>query len=161
MSLPIMRRLSAPTVETIIALHITRVDEEMLRREITNAHPTMTEEEVTASVTLATRTSAELMASALPAVHAMMKQKLVAAEETGFNAHAQALDENAAADSMRYVTGVPKSVAEGHVLVHNDVACATDQAHGTSDFRAWTQLPSDDVVICLCGWSGLPHSRVL
>jgi hypothetical protein len=65
----------------------------------------------------------------------------------------------------RYVErGVPPSVPERHVLVHNHVRHNPGTPVGTRGFRAWTQ-PVDresPVVECECGWAPLAgvHYRV-
>ena len=40
----------------------------------------------------------------------------------------------------------------------NDVLHDVDTTHDTNGFRAWTELPSDTLVECTCGWSGLRQS---
>ncbi len=63
----------------------------------------------------------------------------------------------------RYVRGftVPKKIATGRVLVHNDAKHTRTTPNGVSGFRAWTQLPdTEGLTRCDCGWSGLPHYRL-
>ena len=61
--------------------------------------------------------------------------------------------EYAARVQMRYLSGVPKKVPPGRVVVHNWVRPA--QRLGERGFRAWTQLPDERVVVCGCDWA--PH----
>jgi hypothetical protein len=63
---------------------------------------------------------------------------------------------------MRYVRGgsVPKKVAEGRVLAHNNIRHSKFMKCGENGFRAWT-WPNDKVptgfVPCGCSYAGLPH----
>jgi len=65
---------------------------------------------------------------------------------------------------MRYVNGVPKSVPEGQVLVHNHVTHEPNTPIGLNGFRAWLQPMTDDppLVQCDCGWGARAgvHYRV-
>jgi hypothetical protein len=49
---------------------------------------------------------------------------------------------------------------KGRVIVHNHVMHTVDMPLGFNGFRAWTQIKSNKLVACKCGWSGLPHYRV-
>jgi hypothetical protein len=62
-----------------------------------------------------------------------------------------------------YYEGVlPTVVPKGKVLVHNNVRPKMkDQVPGAHGFRAWMEKPSPLLVSCDCGWSGLPHYRLL
>jgi hypothetical protein len=70
---------------------------------------------------------------------------------------------------VRYLSGVPKQVPAGRVVVHNwvrarwlpgDFLFDPEQPEpqwrklSEQGFRAWTQLPDDDqLVVCGCGWA--------
>jgi hypothetical protein len=71
---------------------------------------------------------------------------------------------------MRYLSGVPKEVPAGRVVVHNWVRARRLPGDDEFDpelpepqwrklgewgFRAWTQLPDDQLLVCGCGWA--PH----
>jgi hypothetical protein len=64
-------------------------------------------------------------------------------------------------EGVCYITRIPRhGLPEGRVLVHNHVAPYAKI--GTHGFRAWTQLKTDRLVQCDCGWAGvdlhgLPH----
>lgn len=67
--------------------------------------------------------------------------------------------------TMRYLKRVPADSGEipaGHVLVHNRVR--PTRRLGSRGFRAWTQVPTDSLVLCECGWAAeLPahyHYRI-
>ncbi len=50
-----------------------------------------------------------------------------------------------------YLSGVPKSVPFGKVVVHNRVRPAMKlESHG---FRAWLAEPSSEYEICPCEWA--------
>jgi hypothetical protein len=54
---------------------------------------------------------------------------------------------------MRYVHGISrKPLPEGRVLVHNHVI--PQPRIGMNGFRAWTQLLTNELVICTCDWAG-------
>ena len=55
---------------------------------------------------------------------------------------------------------LPRSVSPGRVLVHNHVQHTVDMPNGMNGFRGWTQKGTKGLVVCKCGWSGLPHYRV-
>jgi hypothetical protein len=66
---------------------------------------------------------------------------------------------------MKYVSGIPKKLPKGGVLVHNHVF--PPQKHlGLNGFRAWTQKADKRLlVVCRCKWAGvdlhgLTHYRV-
>ena len=65
---------------------------------------------------------------------------------------------------MRYVPGISrKPLPEGRVLVHNHVI--PQPRIGMNGFRAWTQLLTNELVLCTCDWAGQdlhgrPHYRV-
>jgi hypothetical protein len=65
---------------------------------------------------------------------------------------------------MRYVHGISrKPLPEGRVLVHNHVI--PQPRIGMNGFRAWTQLLTNELVLCTCDWAGQdlhgrPHYRV-
>jgi len=63
-------------------------------------------------------------------------------------------------DDMTYLQGIPNTVPTGRVVVHNHVRPAARL--GDRGFRAWTQKPVDELVLCDCGWApGLDsHYRV-
>jgi hypothetical protein len=64
-------------------------------------------------------------------------------------------------ESVRYYArGIPHRIPAGRVLVHNHVQHKVDTVCGERGFRAWTQMLSDRLQPCKCGWSGLPHYRV-
>jgi hypothetical protein len=82
----------------------------------------------------------------------------------------ESAEELAARVGMRYLSGVPKRVPPGRVVVHNwvrerrlpgddsfDPALPEPQWRKLSEsgFRAWTQLPDERIVVCDCGWA--PH----
>ena len=59
---------------------------------------------------------------------------------------------------MRYVTGIPRKLPQGRVLMHNDVQHTIAMPHAMNGFRAWTAPASPaNFEPCKCGWSGLPH----
>jgi hypothetical protein len=72
--------------------------------------------------------------------------------------------------TMRYVSGIPKKIPDGWVLVHNQVV--PQRRLGLNGFRAWLEkLGSRDpsappLVRCECDWAGrnangeIPHYRV-
>ena len=63
--------------------------------------------------------------------------------------------------SIRYIRFcVPRTIPAGRVLVHNHVQREVDTPSGLRGFRAWTQKRSNKLVLCECGWAGLPHYRV-
>jgi hypothetical protein len=60
--------------------------------------------------------------------------------------------------SRRYVSGVPKSVGKGRVLMHNHVIHGPNWPTGVNEFRAWTDdKPPEAFAPCPCGWAGLSH----
>ena len=75
-------------------------------------------------------------------------------------------DQDATPRQLRYVErGVPRSVSEGDVLVHNHVRHGPNTRVGVNGFRAWRQAVGDDdppLVECDCGWARLAgaHYRV-
>ena len=54
-------------------------------------------------------------------------------------------------DGMRYVTGIPRKMPAGLILVHNRV----QPVHpiGLNGFRAWLAKPAKEYVPCNCGWA--------
>jgi hypothetical protein len=46
------------------------------------------------------------------------------------------------------------------VLVHNHIMHTVGMPIGVNGFRTWTQIKSNKIVHCKCGWAGLPHYRV-
>jgi hypothetical protein len=54
----------------------------------------------------------------------------------------------------------PRTVPKGRVIVHNHTQHTIDMPVGVNGFRAWSQLKTEDVVPCKCGWAGLPHYRI-
>jgi hypothetical protein len=82
----------------------------------------------------------------------------------------ESAEQHAARVNMRYLSGVPKQVPPGRVVVHNNVRARRLPTDFTFDpgkpepqwrklredgFRAWTQLPEERLVVCDCGWA--PH----
>jgi hypothetical protein len=64
--------------------------------------------------------------------------------------------------SLDYIFDVPPAPPpEGRVIVHDRHESHT--VLGVAGFRAWMQSPDDEPLIepCDCGWSGLPHYRVV
>ena len=58
----------------------------------------------------------------------------------------------------RFISGLPNSVREGRVLMHNHVSHGPNWPTGPNGFRAWTDdKPPLGFVPCPCGWAGLPH----
>ena len=69
----------------------------------------------------------------------------------------------AAERHLDYVTGIPKALPPGKVLVHNHVI--PQLVLGRNGFRAWTQPLDDTLELCECNWGGvdlhgLAHYRV-
>lgn len=65
--------------------------------------------------------------------------------------------------NTRYVSGIPRKLAKGRVLVHNQVI--PHAVLGWNGFRAWTQLLTTELEVCRCNWAGvdlrgLVHYRV-
>ena len=54
-----------------------------------------------------------------------------------------------------YLQKIPKTISDipaGHVIVHNRVR---PRKHlGTGGFRAWTQEPAANLIVCDCSWAG-------
>jgi hypothetical protein len=60
--------------------------------------------------------------------------------------------------AKRFITGLPNSVAEGRVLMHNHVVHGPNWPTGPNGFRAWTDdQPPLGFIPCPCGWASLPH----
>jgi hypothetical protein len=60
--------------------------------------------------------------------------------------------------SKRFIPGLPNSVREGRVLMHNHVIHGPNWPTGPNGFRGWTDnMPPEGFVPCPCGWAGLPH----
>lgn len=64
---------------------------------------------------------------------------------------------------MKYVSGIPRKLPKGRVLVHNHVV--PQAILGANGFRAWTEPLADHLVLCDCDWAGrdlhgLRHYRV-
>ena len=60
--------------------------------------------------------------------------------------------------SKRFISGLPNSVREGRVLMHNHVSHGPNWPTGPNGFRAWTDdNPPEGFIPCPCGWAGLPH----
>jgi hypothetical protein len=59
----------------------------------------------------------------------------------------------------RYLSvGLPRSVPEGRVLMHNHIIHGPNWPTGPNGFLAWTAImPYEGFVRCPCGWAGLPH----
>jgi hypothetical protein len=57
---------------------------------------------------------------------------------------------------------VPQKIPKGQVLVHNNIAHDENTPSGERGFRGWFErLPSrSNLVLCECGWSGLPHYQM-
>jgi hypothetical protein len=65
---------------------------------------------------------------------------------------------------LDYILDVPHTLPpKGFVIVHSHDRHDADTVPGAHGFRAWTQTPDDEPLIepCDCGWSGLPHYRVV
>jgi hypothetical protein len=65
---------------------------------------------------------------------------------------------------LDYIFDVPRTLPpEGGVIVHNHVQHEPLTVPGMVGFQAWTQSIDDEPLIefCDCGWSGLPHYRVV
>jgi hypothetical protein len=69
---------------------------------------------------------------------------------------------------QRYLERAPRKIPPGRIIVHNHVMHTKDMSLGLNGFRAWT-LPEIELtggsgewnlVVCKCGWMGLPHYRV-
>jgi hypothetical protein len=63
-----------------------------------------------------------------------------------------------------YIFDVPlTSPPRGLVIVHSHDRHDADTIPSAHGFRAWIQSPDDEPLIepCNCGWSGLPHYRVV
>ena len=62
---------------------------------------------------------------------------------------------HAARVEMRYVSGIPKQMPTGRVVVHNQVRPQgfPNIKLGFNGFRAWTQLLDERLVVCDCGWA--------
>jgi hypothetical protein len=59
---------------------------------------------------------------------------------------------------VSYEGVLPTVVPKGKVLVHNNVRPQSmDQIPSERGFQAWAQKSSRLLVVCNCGWSGLPH----
>jgi len=57
-----------------------------------------------------------------------------------------------------FITGFPKSIGKGRVLMHNNVNHGPNWPTGPNGFRAWTdEKPPLGFILCPCGWAGLPH----
>jgi hypothetical protein len=64
---------------------------------------------------------------------------------------------------MRYVgmfSRIPRQLKNGRVLVHNHIWHTKDMPIGVNGFRAWTQARAPNLIVCKCGWAGVPHYRV-
>jgi hypothetical protein len=60
--------------------------------------------------------------------------------------------------ALRYFEGLPTSVPEGRVLMHNRVRHSIDFLPRWNGFRAWIDTqPPLGFDSCACGWSGLAH----
>ena len=64
-----------------------------------------------------------------------------------------------AAPVYRYMRVPTDEIPAGHVIVHNHVRPTPHL--GSRGFRAWTQLPTDRLEPCACGWAGRVHYRVI
>jgi hypothetical protein len=62
------------------------------------------------------------------------------------------------------ILDVPRTLPpKGLVIVHSHDRHEADTVPSALGFRAWMQSPDDEPLIepCDCGWSGLPHYRVV
>jgi hypothetical protein len=55
-------------------------------------------------------------------------------------------------DGREYLERLPTQVPEGKMLVHNNLKPNRPKRLGTR-FRAWLQLPADNLKPCDCGWA--------
>jgi hypothetical protein len=65
---------------------------------------------------------------------------------------------------LNYIFDVPLTLpGQGLVIVHSHDPHEADTAPSGHGFRAWMQSSDDEPQIepCDCGWSGLPHYRVV
>jgi hypothetical protein len=63
----------------------------------------------------------------------------------------------------RYGHGVPRRIAEGRVIAHNDVRHGRTWPSGPNGFRWWTwpkENKPKNFLLCECGWAGLPHYAI-
>jgi hypothetical protein len=64
-----------------------------------------------------------------------------------------------------YVSGIPKSIPKGRILVHNSMrpeGSRPGTVPGASGFRAWLDKPDIFHIRCECGWAprGGAHYRM-
>ena len=71
--------------------------------------------------------------------------------------------EGAEGVSLVAVGHIPTRIKKGRILVHNEVDHSVNTTCGRNGFRAWTQPEPapQELVACNCGWSGLPHYRMM
>ena len=65
-------------------------------------------------------------------------------------------------ESIRHCISIPRSIPKikTRVIVHNHIRHTADMPAGANGFRCWTQLKSNAITNCECGWAGLRHYRV-
>src|SRR5215510_13575522 len=84
----------------------------------------------------------------------------VSGAQTDRKALAKAIDALGAGDVL-LVTRLDRLARSTRdlLIVHNHIRHKVDTSNGENGFRWRTQLKTNDVVACKCGWAGLPHFR--